>query len=544
MYRTRSIPAVSPVRSREEPLDRAAEKTLSAVMARRPEPGPPPARLRFVALLEKHRSALANSTTESRGPNRLLAEKMRVSPTRVGEFLREDWHLEVYAKNKKKIKAKDQIRKLVLGFATSVERSLCWLQSENGNDDFHDLNTEGIVLGYWPEAFAGAFNSADVKRAIRQGEEIAQKEFKKVTRIQVELWIPNWGPFGSISDVKESFHAHYGTAVFRAIDSLDTQITPAPKELPTVLTGLPLRDTRGNWAVGVGPYATLERRFRRMDFLTFPAIRYPLIGLLISREAKTAPPGIKFDFPTPNKRAEGSQSLLDRSFKYPRFVARSDDAGRKILYSMFTDEAEVKSHGIETLTDDGALEIAKTLLRELEKGPPTIAFVGDGMLAFELYGRLPLQDIDGNRIFVHVVSQEKQYAEFSFLSSIMFRQEDHDLKDLLEQSQKQLFRSQQRVAALLARFLHEIDKWVEDHRIFFKQERKWETPVFIYSRNEVAEYIDHCYSKSYRPAEIDKNLETVADSIFDDCWKEAPKIAGKKGLMHKEWVERLFQSSK
>src|ERR1043166_3882731 len=197
------------------------------------------ARARFVNALEAHRRALASTGTESKGPNKVLAERMRVSPTRVAEFLRQGWHLKL--DDEGKIKQPDQLRKIVLGFATSVERALCWLTStdlvgegRNVRDDIRDLRIEDIVQAYWPTRppiVVSVFKSRDVERAIEDGSATARQEFKKLTTIDVELWITEWGPFAKDEQYPRSFYSLYGEAIFRGIDPVDTDTKPVFKDL-------------------------------------------------------------------------------------------------------------------------------------------------------------------------------------------------------------------------------------------------------------------------------------------------------------------------
>jgi hypothetical protein len=63
------------------------------------------------------------------------------------------------------------------------------------------------VGGYWPTKFIDEFDRLPaIKQAIREGEVAAKEEIKKVTRITVDLWTPDFEPFGKREgDLDSSF---------------------------------------------------------------------------------------------------------------------------------------------------------------------------------------------------------------------------------------------------------------------------------------------------------------------------------------------------
>jgi hypothetical protein len=480
------------------------------------------AREKFVELLEARKRAYAGTASGLDGPNKLLARKMQVSPARVSDFLQERFFLKV---GERRIYREVRLRKVAMGFATSVERALEWLRSEQVIGD--DLETRSIVGGYWPPKFLLLFSSLSVQQAIRDGVGDAQTKIERLKTIDVELRISKWGPFAkSEQELDASFFAHYGQAIFRGIDPLHTTIRISPWEFASKFD-LPLRGTDGNWAVSMGPYETLDRRFRGLDCVPFPAIRYPLIGLVLSQNAFKDEDKTKIDF----------DFLVSRDCSIPRFVA--DEAAEVAIYALFNSQKQAHAANVLTLDTHDPIKIAEQLWAKLKEGETTIALLTDGILAFEVFGHLPVDDVH-----VLVLDEKKPFTSFAFSAGIMFRQEDHSLVQLLHESQQQLFRSRHRVVNLLAIFLKEVDDWVDRLLFATKQQiSKWppDAAIFLYPHHEVADYIRTCFATDQI-----RNADDIVKDIFVQTIgrvKTDQLRTENREFKQHELLKRLFKSS-
>jgi len=482
----------------------------------------------FVRLLEEHKNALGQLTEDTKeGPNKLLARQMQVSPARIGNFLQLDYRLALVPKGERADDAR--LKKIVVGFAASVERVRLKL-GLTGAPGADSLNTRAIVYAYWPSEFEEKFQTPLVTQAIQEGERISQRGFEKQTKLHVELWLSDWGPFDKPENQWEaSFFFHYGRAVIRGIDPLETEIKAVKKTLVQTLE-IPARTSRGDWAVAVGPYERLDRRFRALDFVTFPAIRYPLVGLVISSNEISPDLQLRFEFPFIGESTPESECLLDTHFRLPRFVAQRDEAGRRVLYSMFSDSKTAEDQGVNTLAGETAIAVAKLLIGIIDENRPTIVFLGDGVFVFEVFAWLVDRDVH-----LRVIPQMEPSPEFSFLGGMMFRQENHPLAELLESSQRQLFRTPRRVVGLIELFVREIDAWVTDLSLTSKAKRNWpkNAPLFIYPYKEVEAYLASCYLGLETN---NKNLIEIAVGIFDRLHEMPP-------VKNPMVFERLFRSS-
>jgi hypothetical protein len=501
---------------------------------------PSQARKAFVRLLEAAKR-MHGAGPASEGPNKIVARKMRISPARFGDFLKADFWLPVGDKAKEEV-SDARLRKIVTGFATSVERALIWLHSEKIDEGSKTLDVGAVMSAYWPSAFRRVLSSALVEQAIREGRDNAQRGTERIESIEVELWIAQWGLTDkpSKNKLEDSFFARYGKAVFRGIEPFGTHISVESKTLSEVLGGLPLRTPGGDWAVAVGTYDLLDRRFSGLDFVTFPAIRFPMVGLLISRvelpdtikvrddEVTTA--DIRFSFPLIAENSRTTDSLLDAEFPLRRFVAPEDASSCAALYSMFLDEESPKTHGVYTLPRGIRRSVASRLMDEARKHDEPIAFLGDGQLAFEVFADLVREDFN-----VRVLSQNTDRPEFSFLSGIMFRDEAHKFREHLEEAQRQLFRTPWRVIRFIEHFLKGIDDWLDDYTTNRKVPALWlesRAPIILYPLREMTAYLESAYGSGGRSA-----AAVDAAAIYDHVGKFC------QGLKHDKLIRILFQKT-
>lgn len=465
------------------------------------------------------------------GPIKQLARKLRVSPARLSDFLDDNFELDV---GNRKIFPKARLQKTVAGFATSVERALSWLQAERNVGK--ELDTLSIMRGFWPAKFSDEFERLPlIAHAIREGSDGAINELQKTTSITVDLWIPNWGPFGkSDSEVDSSFFAHYGKVIFRGIDPMNTTIAAKPKPLREVLSELPVRTPRGDWSVGVGTYQTRYRRFRGHDFVTFPAILYPLVGLLFSRN-RLPDNVVKLGFRPFTDSPPGTRYLFDSDFKCRRFVAYGDYSSRVALHSVFPSEDTPADERIEILNAETPDKISNLLEQEITKSDSLIAYLADGVLAFEVFSYFINSEVN-----VRVIHQDQSDPLFAFSRGIMFRDEGPQLKQLLEESQQQLFSMPRRVVRLFETFVREIDLWFSKNILLTRGERDWpwDAPIFLYPYDQVIEYVKRCYS-----SDESRKAKEASDGILQ-CVDNYILFSDKHSVTHKRQIYKLFQSSK
>jgi hypothetical protein len=491
-----------------------------------PSHDPRAARDAFVNYLRSAKHSVSEQSG-SGGPDKWLAKEMGVSPTRVAEFLRHDFNLGVGGKKKLPINSKKKVlTRSVMGFSMTVERALEWLQTKQGVAK--NLNTLSVVAGYWENKIP--FESDVIQDAIKRGIDSAKGKIEKAKKIVVALRIAEWGPSGKHpSGVDNSFSAHYGRALFRGIDPLNTLISVESAPYASRFD-LPIRTGQGDWAVSMGPYQTLERRFRGFSFVVFPALRYPILGLIISR-VEFAGPEI-FAFPTAKNLTSNKKSFLDKDFPVPRFVA--DEAAQLVLYSVFNSVEEAKEKLVEKIEEEDAQAISESLMKKIDEDTPTIAFLADGILAFEVFKYL-----NQPNVFVQIVGEKGAGNAFSFAGGIMFREEDKSMIPLLEDSQRQLFRVPLRVVGLLKEFLSEVDAWITELKLPPQVTSNWrdDTPLFLYSHYEVQKYIHD----SILP---DRSDVLAAEIIAEAIFKETRKLLNSSNFVNHQFLGKLFESSR
>jgi hypothetical protein len=437
---------------------------------------------------------MANRTTRD-GPNKLLATELRISPGRIGEFLKPVYWLNVVEQERPLRMYPDlRVRKTVSGFANSVERALQWLQKTTFSESEYDassLTTEAIVHGYWPKTASSKFHNDIVAHAIQEGKSAAIQERSQAenTEIRVELWVP---AFATSADFR--FYSEYGTALVRGIDPLGTVTEPIKKTLAEILS-LPGRKTaKDPRIIAAGPYCTLDRRFQGLNFVTFPAVRYPLLGLIASLTELSA-----------REKQAQFRDLLAPAFHLRRFVV-DHDVGHIVVNSMFS-----KTPGADKVQKEplAKLDALPVMLQDEIKTGSTIALIADPMVIFEAFAFLT-----NNNLRVRVVAQSEAEPDFAFLGGMMYREEEQKFGDLLEESQKQLFRSDWRVRDLLLTFLDRVDSWLRGQSVTDKVIDDWPTdaPIFVFPTENVAEYIRTAHLPTRRINVLDK-VSSIVDPL-------------------------------
>ena len=438
----------------------------------------------FVKALQEAKSALALNGRDrgTKGSNKALATSIGVSPDRIGDFFNPEFEPD-------DIGNPAHLRKAIAGFASSVERAVSWLEKER-LASVNSLEVESIVRSYWSNKI-----DDDILRSI--GTSFGAAEQNK--SISVELRIGAWGTGRNKTkdELAHSFLVNYGKAVFQQINPLETKFSIEPRELDDVLKGLPLRAQGGNWAVAVGTYDLLDRRFRGLDFIRFPALRYPMVGLIASKKRLPDEIGtLSFSSPALEYSENTTRSILTAELTYPRFVAPEDASSRVALYSLLPDDKGEPQGGHEATTSilpaSTKLSVARRLMNEIEKLKGPVVFLGDGQLVFEVFADLIKHDFH-----VRVLGQHIDRPIFSFQCGIMFRDDAHLLQTHLEEAQYQLFRTTWRVVDLLKTYLKEVDEWISMHSTD-RVQAEWlkqapNVPVFVYPYVEMAAYLNRAH---------------------------------------------------
>jgi hypothetical protein len=122
----------------------------------------------------------------------------------------------------------------------------------------------------------------------------------------------------------------------------------------------------------------------------------------------------------------------------------------------------------------------------------------------------------------------------------MFRDEGLQLKQLLEDSQRQLFTLPRRIVRLLEVFVKEIDTWFENNILLTRAESKWlwDTPLFLYPHDEVMYYVRNCYF-----TDKDRKAQELAEGIVE-CIDNYILFSEKSEVTHKRQIYKLFQPSR
>lgn len=481
-------------------------------------PSPQEVRDRFVALLEEGKRSLADANRgTSDGPAKLLAAEIQISPSRLGNFLDWSFTVKVTKGRTSDLLTDPQIKRTVSGFAGSVHRTLAWLRRMGMAAG--GLTTREVVKAYWPGHVLKEFELPAVGAAITEGENTAAGLVSKRTMIDIQLWVVNWGPFGT-PDQNDDFFSCFGRALAQGIDPIESQITVVKKPLDDVLN-FPASARRKGWSVAMGPFETLYRRFNGFKFVTFPAIRIPLVALLLStRDAKRTE--IEFRFET----------VLHRDFVHKRVVV-DREVGHLVLSSMLPPHIRDDTERVECVPNKELRDVPDVLLdRTQESG--TVLFLSDALLAFEIFARLSKEDIR-----VEVISQWDQNEtsflgrEFVFAPGIMLREEDSEFGTLLDESQQQIFKSHWRVEEeLLAPLFDGLETWLTKLRVSERALVGWgdTAPVFLFPRDDVDDYLKKVVRNDGKRNDL---VNHICDWTKERC----------NGSAHAKTLSKLFKIS-
>jgi hypothetical protein len=445
-------------------------------------------RERFTNLLEESKRSLVSHLAGDRdsrdGPNKRLAAAIRISPSRVGDFLDSGYSIHVVqrsqANDSLQLLPEARIRKTVAGFAASVHRTLSWLRVSRRLPEADKLTTEMVVKAYWPGELLAQFDRQSVSDGISDAEATTHDEINKFKKIDIEIWVVSYGPFDKTDDSDhEDFFSSFGRALIAGIDPIDSVVTIKKKPL-TELLNLPAPDRRRGRAIAMGPFATLYRRFRGYKFATLPVIGIPLVGLVISDKGASRS-GSSLTF----------RSIFNtRTTKIKRIVV-ADEIGHLVLCSMLPAHVRHDASTVEVLPGDDHRNIPDAILKGINSGP--VIFLSDSVLAFQVYSSLSKEDVR-----IDVISQwcceEKDFLnrEFVYAPGIMLHDEDRDFAALINDSQQQIFKSHWRIEdELLEPLFRGLEGWLAALRVTESAIASWpdHAPIFLFPRFDVADYL-------------------------------------------------------
>jgi hypothetical protein len=491
------------------------------------EVSPAITRERFTQLLEESKRSLVSHLAGDRdsrdGPNKRLAAAIRISPSRVGEFLDGGYFIHVFEQTSKgdSLLAEARIRKTVAGFAASVHRTLSWLRVSRRLPEAEELTTKMVVKAYWPRTLLAQFDRQSVLDGISDAEVITRDEINKLKKIDIEIWVVSYGPFDKTDDGDhEDFFSSFGRALIAGIDPIDSIVTIKKKPLSELLN-LPAPDRRRGRAIAMGPFATLYRRFRGYKFATLPVIGIPLVGLVIA------------DKGSPKGQADLSfRSMFDYRMTTVKRIVVADEIGHLVLFSMLPTHVRHDTSMVEVLPGDDHRNIPDAILRDIAFGP--VVFLSDAVLAFQVYSNLSKEEVN-----IDVISQwgcdESDFLnrEFVFAPGIMLHDEDRDFTALINESQQQIFKSHWRIEdEVLEPLLRGLEGWLSALRVTESAIANWpnHAPIFLFPRFDIADYL-----RDVIPHEGTRNalIERVCN------WIEIRR----NGSIRKEALLKLFKIS-
>jgi hypothetical protein len=453
-----------------------------------PEPATSPTQIRqrFVDLLDEAKAVpLAGDRESHDGPNKRLAAAIRISPSRVGDFLDSRYSIPVLANRNQtgeppKLLPDPRIRKTVAGFAASVCRTLSWFKEKKRLSDADTLTPELVVRAYWPRDVISEFNRESVADGISDARAVTDDEISRRQRIDIEIWVVSYGPFDKSGDGDhEDFFSAFGRALIAGIDPIDSVVSIKKKPLKELLN-LPAPDRRHGRAIAMGPFATLYRRFRGYKFSTLPAIGIPLVGLLIS-DPRISYPHSQFTF----------RSIFDKHVDIKRIVV-NNEIGHLTLLSMLPFEVRHDENIVSVLPGDDHRNIPDAILRDVLPNNSAL-FLSDAVLAFQIYSYLSKEELT-----INVISQwppdERNYLsrEFVFAPGIMVHDDDREFAVLINDSQQHIFKSHWRIEnEFLEPLFRGLEGWLDTLRIQDHAIRHWpdHAPVFVFPRFDIDAYL-------------------------------------------------------
>ena len=496
---------------------------------RESDTSPDKTRERFAKLLEESKRSLAWPLAGDRdtreGPNKRLAAAIRISPSRVGDFLDSSYSIHVVERSRTddslKLLSEARIRKTVAGFAASVHRTLSWLRASRRLPEADKLTTEMVVKAYWPRELLAQFDRQSVSDGISDAEAITHDEISKLRKIDIEIWVVSYGPFDKTDDDDhEDFFSSFGRALIAGIDPIDSVVTIKKKPLSELLN-LPAPDRRRGRAIAMGPFATLHRRFRGYKFATLPVIGIPLVGLVIS-DRSSPRSGVPLTF----------RSIFDTKTTTIKRIVVADEIGHLVLYSMLPAIVRHDTSMVEVLPGDDHRNIPDAILKDIISGP--VIFLSDSVLAFQVYSSLSKEDVSIDVISQwHCEESEFLNREFVYAPGIMFHDEDRDFAALIDDSQQQIFKSNWRIEdELLEPLFRGLEGWLAALRVTESAVENWpnHAPIFLFPRFDIADYL----------RDVIPHAATRADLIRKVCdWIERRR----NGSARKDALSKLFKVS-
>lgn len=446
--------------------------------------------------VESPRALFVRLLSEAAGgmSRKALAEKLRVSPTRVSEFLRPlqardaNFVGEDHADD-------DKLKKAVGGFAASVYRACVWLQGEAPVDEefIHQVVREFLAEDWRDSKYAPELR-ATVDAAIETARKGELSEPKAAIRIHV---VP-WEPFANEDDARASLRSNealrrskkglredseniddygflgaYARALVERIDPIDAEIKPSLTSFSDALNVAASNRREGRNA-SLGLYNILYRRFRGFQFVTFPAIRVPLTGLVVSRRVL--------------KEVGGFRQTFGRRPQRKIFVVE-DEVGELFARSNVEDKARVISIAAPSSASIAEAVVAK-IEETLDSEGGEVAFLSDAILAFETFAAITKM---GQAKVSVVQPDEEDVDALSHSIGFMLRDEDSDFAQLLHDAQRQLLSVPWQSERLFEKFLFGAKAWARKHSIpdpkAWSAAAKRRAPVFRFGKRQLADYL-------------------------------------------------------
>jgi hypothetical protein len=437
---------------------------------------PKRARERFVELLTRSKTSLAETLPSERkkdGPNKALATRLRISPSRLGEFLNVRFELPILGADGK---LRAGSRRRLAGFSGSVHRAVKWLrETARGTDEeLEELDLEKIVEGYWPALAHDQLPQA--RSGIVLGLATAASDGPQTDRnLQIDIWAVNWGPV--------TFLKSFGVAVASGIDPIDSHVAVETRKLRELLNDLPPPSHQARRYLGLGPSATAARQFRGFQFVTVPSLKIPIVGLQVFAASTPASHGgLRF------------QSIFDKKVLTKRAVI-SHEVGHMTMASILPDIKDDREK-LHILPNDELANLPQLLVRETQTSKDgRVILLSDAMVAFDIFVQLRSIGVE-----VEVISQWDQTTSpldfldrpFVFSPGIMLREEQRDFAELLEESQRQIFKSDWRANdVLFTPLITDLEGWLKDRGVDRLIAGEWpdHAPVLLFAGDELEEYL-------------------------------------------------------
>lgn len=444
----------------------------------------------FINALEAAKRALG-AIPGKEATNRSLAAELRMAPSRLGSFLDSGFAIKLDEKD-----SAGRKQKLVSGFTASLYRTAKWLV-QNGHlvsekwarASDREQCVRSLVRSYWDPEKAAVFGTSAVQNAIRHGYASEDLAVDHRARVRVTATVLNWGPFAHVGqDGKAAgFLREYGDKLLRGIDPLECETDfPIEDELSAALANLP-KSRKDEWVATIGLYDDLYRRFKGLEFVTFP-LRVPLVGLIVSRDEV----GHTLNF----------SEVFGRKGGLRRF-AIDHEVGHLFLGSILGGDE------ISVIDSKKRHEEIAVLLQEAADADGSVAFLADAVLSAELYAAL--QKLKG--VHVQPLGQgDDRRHELAYRIGFVLRAEDQELVELLEASQKELFRTSWMVKGLFESLVDGAKAWSAKHKL---DSLGWEEPIFVLDDGDIAELMPNAERAQRLVAELRQFLKPFSPKLFD-----------------------------